>query len=150
MTPCVQRRPGPRSWCGGRARRARWPPEFPPIHSSRCWIRSGDGKRTIALAPFGTRRMSSPIISAAQKRDSRGDPCLAALFRSFVSLLAALPSGIRRNRPHPCPVLYFTSRRFHCCGYWLRKLTGCFLIRILRPVLSTRSGRTAQSLTSIS
>src|SRR5216683_2613301 len=28
MTPCVQRRPGPRSWCGGRARRARWPPEI--------------------------------------------------------------------------------------------------------------------------
>jgi len=81
--------------------------------------------------------MSLPTISAAQKRDSRGDYYLAALFRSFVSLLAALPLGIRRNRPYPCPVLYFTSRRFHCCGYWLRKLTGCFLIRILRPVSST-------------
>lgn len=47
-----------------------------------------------------------------------------------------MPSGIRRNRPYPCPVLYFTSRRFHCCGYWLMKRTGCFLIRILRPVSS--------------
>ena len=33
--------------------------------------------------------MSLPIISAAQKRDSSGDYFLAALLRSFVSLLAA-------------------------------------------------------------
>src|SRR5712664_3937030 len=53
----------------------------------------GDGKRTIALAPLGTRRMSLPTISAAQQRDSRGNYCLAALLRSFVSLLVACPQG---------------------------------------------------------
>ncbi len=36
-----------------------------------------------------------------------------------------------RSRP-------FATRCFgrDCCGYWLRKLTGRFLIRILRPVSS--------------
>jgi hypothetical protein len=66
--------------------------------------------------------MSLPIISAAQERDLRGDYCLAALLRSFVSLLAACPQKSGVTALILARFYISTSRRFHCCGYWFRKL----------------------------
>ncbi len=76
--------------------------------------------------------MSLPIISAAQERDLRGDYCLAALLRSFVTLLAACPQKSGVTALILARFYISTSRRFHCCGYWRRKLTGRFLIHILQ------------------
>ncbi len=112
-------------------------------------IRSGDRKRTIAPAPLGTRRMSLPIISAAQKRDSRGNYFLAALLRSFVNLLAACPqeSGVTAlilARFRISPPAVFTAAAIGSGSY--RPLSDSHST----PGIICRLGRTAQSLTSIS
>src|SRR5579864_4866966 len=85
---------------------------------------------------LGTRRASLPVINAAQERATRGKLAQPRILRPFVTLLCCPSSGIRCDRPHPCPVLSVSPPAAVLRGAFGLEpfLPSWFLIEILLPV----------------